>query len=146
MKKYRIYASVTEESKEGWVWISPSDNLTSEFVKIENPKSGKSIICERRIIDENYIKNYNSREGTINIKNDGNVLILNNSFRTQLGGIPTQSEVTLEIKEANGIIEKYISAPLHHPHPFVRISIELGLISVFLGLIGLALGIIGIFT
>lgn len=49
MKKYQIYASVTEESKEGWVWISPSDNLTSEFVKIENPESGKSIICERRI-------------------------------------------------------------------------------------------------
>ena len=146
MKKYRIYASVTEESKEGWVWISPSDNLTSEFVKIENPESGKSIICERRIIDKNYIKNYNSRESTINIKNDGNVLILNDSFRTKLGGIPTQSEVSLEIKDANGLIEKYIFASLHHPHPFVRIGIKLGVISVFLGVIGLTLGIIGILT
>ena len=146
MKKYRIYASVTEESKEGWVWISPSDNLTSEFVKIENPKSGKSIICERRIIDKNYIINYNSRKGTFNIKNDGNVLILNDSFRIKLGGIPTQSEVSLEIKDANGLIEKYIFAPLHHPHPFVRIGIELGLISISLGIVGLILGIIGIFT
>lgn len=146
MKKYRICASLSEEAKEGWVWISPSNDLTSEFVKIENPESGKSIICERRIVDENYIKNYNSRKGTINIKNDDNVLILNDSFRTKLGGISTQSEISLEIKDANGLIEKYISAPLHHPHPFVRIGIKLGLISVFSGLIGLALGIIGILT
>jgi len=144
-KEFTIYASLHEESKEGWVWIPPLENIESEIIKITNPKVGRSIICEKRILDENHIKYYNKRPSTKNINNRQECIITNDYYRNKLGNLCTKEKVMLEIVEANGLINKYIRAPLCHPNPFLRMCIQLGIISVILGSIGLILGLISIF-
>ena len=145
-KTFKIFASLSEESKEGWVWMPPSANVTSDFVKIKNPKMRKSIICERRILDENYLKHYISKNKTRNIEDKDNSLIINAHYRNKLGGLSTTERAALKITEARGIIQIWLRAPLDHPSPFMRLGIKLGIISVVLGFIGLFLGIISIFT
>lgn len=142
-----IYASLFEESKEGWVWIPPlGDDIKSEFIKIIEVKKGRFIVCEKRILDKNYIKIYNNKSTTKRIDENkiDECLIINAYYRNKLGIDKTQERVKLKIVEANGFIDKNIRAPFHHPNPFVRMGIRLGIVSVILGCIGLVLGLLSI--
>ena len=146
-RNLKIYAALFEESKEGWVWIPPiGDNIKSEFIKIIELRKRRYIVCEKRILDKNYIKVYNNKSTTKRIDENKieESIVINAFYRNKLGIDNTQEIVKLKIVEANGCIDKYISAPLHHPNSFVRMGIILGIISMILGVIGLLLGLISI--
>lgn len=144
-RKFKIYAALHEESKEGWVWIGLKD-IKSDFIKITNLEKGKSVICERRDIDDNFIKLYNKRETTEDIEEEEkeNIIVINAYYRGKLGGLETQDEVLLEITETDSIIDKYIKAPSDHPNLFVRASMILGSISIILGFLSFGLGLLSI--
>ena len=103
-------------------------------------------MCEKRILDKNYIKVYNNKSTTKRIDENKieESIVINAFYRNKLGIDNTQEIVKLKIVEANGCIDKYIRAPLHHPNSFVRMGIILGIISMILGVIGLLLGLISI--
>ncbi len=142
-KTYKVYAGLHEESKEGWIWVSPDAELVSEYVRIRNPQNGKSAVCERRLIDENFLEHYKARDRTLSLPDSGDVIVMNAALRERLG-VATQTDVRLGIENATTWWEKYVLVPLHHPHPAIRLGITLGLVSIGLGFLGLLLGIIGL--
>ena len=146
-KKMIPYASLHEESKSGWVWVPPSEDLNSEFIEIINKENQKSIICERRIIDDNYIERYN-KGNTKKIKSDDvdTIFIINEYYRNKLGGLATQKGVELNILNADGFCNERIKAYLDHPDPYLRMGIILGMIFVGLGILSLTLGLFSFFS
>ena len=139
-----VYASLNEESKEGWVWIPCIKGIESNFIKIRNLETKKHIICEKRLLDENYINRYNNRKTTRNITID-KCIIINEYYRSELGNISPGKKINFEITDVKCPIWKYIYAPLKHPNPYVRASIILGIISLTLGALSILLSILTIF-
>ncbi|MGH9794768.1 MAG: hypothetical protein ACRD5G_08355 [Candidatus Acidiferrales bacterium] len=112
---YRIHAALHNEAKEGWAWISRDTNLTPSFIRIKNPVNGKTVVCERRTIDDNFRSVYNSKNGTIPLPEGGPAIVLNAFYREALGAllpVDTKSTVNLEISDANRWWEKYFLAPV----------------------------------
>ncbi len=142
-RTYQVFAGLHEESKEGWIWLSPGHEHLSDYVRVRNPGTSKSVVCERRLLDENFRSFYNQRGGTIALPDLGDVVVMNWWFRKHLGDIATQADVRLDVASATWW-ESHITASWHHPHPAVRVGLTLGFISVGLGFLGLVLGIIGL--
>jgi len=141
-RKFIIYAALYEESKEGWVWIPPSNDISSEFIRIINPKTRKCIVCEKRTLDDNYVEYYNNRRGTrkINKEDIERCVVISEYYRNKLGNIPTKEEVELEIVETNKI-RGHLQGIWHHPNQYLRygmtISMTLGAVSLIFGCISL---------
>ncbi len=141
--KFRVYPSKLEESKEGWVWIPPNIEVNTEFIEIRNPNNKKKIICEKRFLDDNYIRNHKTLQKVENCQNE--CIIMNEFYRNRLGirkYSETREYVELEIREVKCPITKYLIAPLHHPNSFVRISITIGIISLAIGLLSIILSLL----
>jgi hypothetical protein len=145
MADYLICASLHEEAKEGWVWLSSSADLTSFYVRILNPRNGRSVVCEWRSMDDNFRKVYDSTEGTKKLPASGSFIVVSDWYRRSLGILDTQIHMPLEIQDANSIRERYVLPFLHHPNPAIRTSILMGIISLGLGILGLLLGGVGVF-
>ena len=98
--KFRIYPSKLEESKEGWVWIPPHLDISTDFIEIRNPNNKKKIICEKRVLDDNYIRNHKTLRKVENCQNE--CITMNKFYRDHLGirkYSVTREYVELEIKE-----------------------------------------------
>src|SRR5437879_1267697 len=122
MADYLICASLHEEAKEGWVWLSSSADLASDYVRIRNPRNGRSVVCERRSIDDNFRDVYDSTEGTKKLPASGNVIVINDWYRRSLRIFDTRIHMPLEMQEANSLRERYLLPFLHHPNPAIRTS------------------------
>lgn len=144
MSSYHIYAALHEEAKENWVWISSKQPLSGDHLRIRNPDTRKSVVAERRAIDQNFRNHYSSRRETIALPTSGQVVVMNAAHRTRLGIPQTQVDVQLEITEADGWYCRYIRASLDHPHPNVKTSVILAIVSISLGVIGLLLGMLSV--
>lgn len=107
-------------------------------MKIKNPDNGKTVYCESLQIDANFLSAYNQFP-RIAISSPKDALEIGGWYRAALGGLPTQSNVQLEIKSCNSWWGKF-KACTDHPQTVVRVAAWLGLISVGLGLLGAALG------
>ncbi len=144
--KFKVYAALHEESKEGWVWISPLNGIENKkwrVIKIIRPDNKKKIVVEKRVIDENFVNIYNEREHTksdLDKEKDTKSIVMNYNYRTLLG-VSTGETVNLKIKKAN-MWDKLWVASSQHPNIFVKYSIRLGLISVALGAISMIISLI----
>lgn len=140
-KKFTIYAALLEETKAGWIWIPKTNDIKSDLIKVTNPVKKKTIVCECRVIDDNFIDDYNKRRTKRIKKNEMNNIVVSEYYRNKLGDIKTEQQVELIVEESgNGIkgyIDRYLNAPFNHPDVYVRITARVAVWSLFLG--GLAL-------
>ncbi len=80
--EFKVFPSKLEESKEGWVWIPPGLKIETNFVEIKNPENKKKIVCEKRVLDDNYIKNHEGLRGEAKWKDE--CIVINEFYRNIL--------------------------------------------------------------
>lgn len=139
-KNIKILASIKTDAMEGWVWICPTLISENGFYKIENLDTNKKVFCYLRIVDENFVSQYNSSQRTFKLNKEDNSVVINEFYRKKLGIAKANMDYNLEITEA-GWYSKYLSFEFSHPNPYVRQSSRLTLISFFIGIIALGLTI-----
>lgn len=138
----KLFAALREDTQQGWVWLQDPSLPARSVVKIKSSDNGKTVYCESLQIDANFLSAYN-KSPRITISNPQDALVISGWYRAALGGLPTQSDVSLEIKPCNSWWGKF-KACIHHPQTVVRVAAWLGLISVALGLLGAALGAVSL--
>ena len=138
----RIYASLSDDIGEGFVWLKKPGLPPRSVVKITNPATKRSIFCEALQFEENFLKRYNVPP-RLTITNPESAIVMNAWYRALLGGLNTDEDQPLEIADANGWWGK-LRAGLHHPQVIVRVAVSLGVLSVFLGVFGVVLGVVSL--
>lgn len=138
----KLFATLREDTQQGWVWLQDSSLPSRSIVKITNPANGKFVYCEALQIDDNFLSAYNQFP-RINIDNPHTSLVINGWYRATLGNLSTQSDVPLKIKPSNCWWGKF-KACINHPQVIVRVAAWLGVIGLFLGVVGLVLGVISL--
>lgn len=136
---YAIYASTCEEMDSCRVWVGNHGVLpfkSRSVVKITNNANGKKIYCEFYSIDKNYINNYNSKQKTVKIKPQQEVMVLNNWYRSKLGIDETKKKYSLTIRKVNRVIGSMM-LNLGHPQSVVRMAFWLAGLSAVLGFLSL---------
>lgn len=141
-RSMKLFASLREDTQQGWVWLQDRSLPARSIVKIMNPDNGNIIYCEALQIDNNFLCAYN-QSPRITISNPQTVLVINGWYRAALGDLSTQSEVLLCIKPANSWWSKF-KACTDHPQIIVRMAAWLSVIGLFLGVIGLVLGVLSL--
>jgi hypothetical protein len=89
---YIVYASLRDETNDGWAWLSLPDYPSRTLIEIRNGR--RKVFCEYRKIDENFRKHYNDNPRTIKINSMHKkccALVLNAWYRDALG-IKTSSQ------------------------------------------------------
>jgi hypothetical protein len=138
---YRIYAALSSEAREGWVWLPRIADLTSKTIRIR--RSNYSVVCEKRIVDTNFRAEYHSRPNTKTLPDTDDFIVISTWYKEKLG-IFAETECTLQIQNADGFVDKHFRAFLDHPNPAIRVSIVMGTISLALGVLGPGLAILSI--
>lgn len=138
----KLFAALREDTQQGWIWLQDTSLPARSVVKITNPANGSVVYCEALQIDSNFLSAYN-QSPRITISNRETALVINGWYRTALGGLSTQTEVSLKIEPSNSWWGKF-KACTHHPQIIVRVAAWLGAIGLFLGIIGLALGVLSL--
>ena len=136
---YKIWAALAEEENEGWVWFTEPALEPRTLVKIHNPKNGRTIFCQSRHIETNFLTRYNEKNHTLKI-NDGEpakALVISAWYRDALGGLETQSEVCLCVSRLRTPLWRDLRVACHHPDIVARIGTRLGILGVWLGLVSL---------
>lgn len=139
--KLKIYAALSEDINNGWVWLPESIVAARNVVKISNPSSRKKIYCEALSIGPNFKKRYDQKAGC-QIEDPSCAIIINEWYRHKLGIFETQAIEDLDISTFDNILGK-IWASLDHPQNVVRLASLLGILSAFLGIVGIWLAIKG---
>ena len=145
-KKYKVFASMWEDSNEGWVWIPPEKGFEPrDFITVKETKSGEKISCICRIIDPWFLDHYNQPPRRyIDLNEEYPPIVLNDHYRRKLGRkgwkIETDQVYELEIKRV-GKLNYYrkTGALLHHPNNVVSLATFLAVWSVILGGISILL-------
>jgi hypothetical protein len=139
---YTIYAALTEEENEGWIWFEQPNFKTRTLVKVYNPDTNRSILCVSRHIDENFLRRYNGRCHIITITNPSKSLVINEWYRDALGGFATTfhsgHDLTLIITPLKLWGWRDVRAACQHPDIVARIGTRLGLVGTWLGVVGVA--------
>ena len=138
----RIYASFDDDISEGFVWLKKPGLPARSLVKIRNPASGRSVVCEALQFEGNFLHRYN-QSPRFTIDDQQSSIVMNGWYRACLGGLETQKEYTLEITGVRSWWGK-MRACMDHPQIVVRLAIWLGVLSVSLGVVGVLLGIISV--
>ena len=144
--KLKVFASLSEDINNGWLWVPEHVVKNRSVVKIKDlePDSGKSVFCEAIPIDENFISRYNKSELTHEIKDKKASIVINGWYRKKLGIWEIQQEEqNFQITVADNCWG-HIRASLHHPQNVVRLAVTLAIISVILGIMSLVLGIMSL--
>lgn len=140
--KLKIFAALSEDINNGWVWLPDNIVSTRTVVKITNASTRKKVYCEAIQTGFNFQKRYN-QQAKHEITDPSATLIINEWYRQKLGITKTQQFENLEVNTCDNIWGK-TWASLHHPQIVVRLATMLGVLSVFLGVIGILLGIKGL--
>ena len=134
----KLFAALQDDAHQGWVWLQDSTLPARSVVRITNPANGKSVYCEALQIESNFHAQYNQSPRQT-IDDASSAIVLGAWYRAALGGLETQSDVSLSITPANSWRGKF-SACIHHPQIVVRLAAWLGGIGLVLGVIGFVLG------
>ena len=152
MKQYIIQAALHEEANEGWIWARDCDSRA--IVCITNPANSRSVYCQVREIDDNFLRQYNKEPRTPITEMD--TLVISQWYRQALGISEhqrTTDRVNLLIKPLRDLPFRLwgsVRATAHHPEIVVRMGASLGVLGFGLGLVSLLpslltiVGILGI--
>lgn len=160
MTDYIIRASLHEEANAGWIWVKgfPSRSL----VKISNIKKRRTVICQARELDQNFLNIYNPSKSSDDPPVEGrrrfpidfeqDTIVMSEWYRDALGGFDTTKDdnangkVALDIQRYRGCQSwGQLRAALQHPDIVVRLGARLGALGVGLGLLGSFLGFLSLF-
>jgi hypothetical protein len=141
--KLKVFASLSEDINNGWVWVPESLVGERSVVRIKNGKSGKVIFCEALQIGENYLTRYNTNDRTYRIDDKNKTIVMSEWYRKKLGIPETQTEIEFEVMKKDNPWG-HLRASLHHPQIVVRLAMKLAILSIVLGAIGVYLGVVGI--
>jgi len=149
---YSLFAAPHDETDKGWIWTRKDDALTRTIVLIKNRGLKRSVYCEYRKLDENFVKRYNEAHKNYdakyslptNPKQWQNVLILSGWYRDALGRLKSQTSVDLEILKPAISPWAALRAACQHPDPGVRVATRLAVIGTWLGLIGVLFALLPI--
>ena len=141
--KLKVFASLSEDINNGWIWVPESLVDERTVVRIKNKKSGKVIFCEALQIGENYLKRYNTNDRTYRIIDKGGSIVMSEWYRKKLGITETQIDIDFDVVKKDNPWS-HLRASLHHPQIVVRLATWLSGIGLLLGVIGLFLGIASI--
>ena len=141
--KLKVFASLSEDINNGWVWVPESLVGERAVVRIKNSDSGKVVFCEALQIGENYLKRYNTNDSTYRINDRNGSIVMSEWYRKRLGIPDTRIEIEFEVIKKDNLWGQ-LRASLHHPQIVVRLAMKLAIISVVLGAIGVYLGVVGI--
>lgn len=143
-QQIRIFAALRDEVNDGWVWIGPTDCEFRDIIQITNPQNCKSIFCECRRFDTNFINFYNIKgDKRKRINENEPSIVISGWYRKKLGNIQTKSTYELEVKKAFWVIGSLLACR-DNPQIIYRVSFYLGSISVVLGLLSVVLSIVGV--
>lgn len=137
-KNYTIFAALSDEANEGWVWFGCPSLPARTIVKVHCPKTCRTVFCESRKIDSNFQKHYNDQEHTRKIQNPCESLVISEWYRDALGGFLTKESIELDITPVHIPAWSGIRASCHHPEIAVRVGTRLGVLGAWLGLVGLS--------
>lgn len=141
----RIYACLTDDVSDGFVWLSRPGLPSRAIVKITSPENRRSIHCEALQFDENFVRHYNESPSRIKIENQDDSIVMSGWYRAKLGDLERQRDYPLKVVIANGAAGKLLAC-IGHPQVAIRVAVWLGIISVALGVVGFVLGLIGLCT
>jgi len=141
--EFHIRAALHDEAKDGWAWIIPAQDVEAPYVRIRNLANDKAVVCEQRVIDENFRRIYNGREYTRRIAPDEQVLVISTHYRKRLQIRSTEETANLEVAPRYGSIAS-LRAGWSHASPVVRVATKLGFVSLILGFLGLATGLVSL--
>lgn len=141
--KLKVFASLSEDINNGWVWVPESFVSERAVVRIKNSSSGRVVFCEALQIGDNYLKRYNANDRTYLINDQNESIVMSEWYRKKLGIIETQTEIEFEIVKKDNFWS-HLRASLHHPQIVVRLATGLAILSVVLGVIGVFFGVAGI--
>ena len=136
-RQLKIYAALREEIDDGHVWLSQKSLKPRCVVKIQ--ANGKTVYCEVRQIDDNFIDHYNKdKSGRLPIEDRESSIVMGYWHRAKLGdgNEPLQTGSTECF-----LVEKAlpgwggIRAGWDHPQIVVRTAMGLALLSVVLGVL-----------
>jgi len=71
---YAIFAALSDQTNEGWIWFSNPSLHTRTIVKVRNPKAGRVVFCESRKIDPNFLAEY--KQSAREIENPDKALVM----------------------------------------------------------------------
>ena len=139
------FPALHDETKEGWVWVYPQigRQAPSTHIRISNPKSRRSVVCEQRVIDKNFISHYNeANAGSRFLPRDQKVIVASWHYRQRL-----DMEVGDGGKQELGIVPAQwplagVCAGLAHPSSEVPTATGLGLLALALGIVSVALAVV----
>lgn len=143
-RKYEVFAALYEDSNEGWIWMPGEKDFDSrDHITVKSIATGKKVTCVCRIIDDNYIIQYNQPPRRI-IANPKEAIVLSTYYRDKLADrakskeIKTSNIYEFEIKKVWRFnYFRKILALVQHPDNAIKIATWLAIISIIIGLLGL---------
>ena len=97
--KLKVFASLSEDINNGWVWVPENLFGKRTVVQIKNRNSRKVVFCEALQIGENYLKRYNTNDRTHRISDKNSFIVISEWYRKKLGIPETQTEIELGVLE-----------------------------------------------
>jgi hypothetical protein len=134
--KLKVFASLSEDINNGWVWLPASIVPKRIVVKVQNLDNKKAVHCEALPIGNNFTTRYNDATNTNKISDSNSCIVLNEWYREKLGIDSTQTEHEFRVITADNPYGHF-RASLSHPQIVVRLAMELGFIGLILGIISL---------
>jgi hypothetical protein len=156
---YRVFSALHEDTDKGWAWLYLEDTggfVSRTTIKIVSPDVKRSVYCEYRAIDSNFIKRYDRSEftrciyfankhetqsGQLDVASLGKVVVLSDWYRQALGGIETthgaRDGQKLEIYKPRFALWADLRAACQHPEPGVRVATRVAILGTWLGVTAL---------
>lgn len=148
MDFYVIRAARNEDSNEGWVWMREYPSRTVlKLTRAAAPRwkfwSRRSVYCQARQIDHNFLADYNRRKRTVAIRDRHPTIVMSGWYRDALGGLKAatkgiQKPTKIKVRRSSIPLWRSLRAASHHPEVTVRLGTRLGVLGVWMGVVSLA--------
>jgi hypothetical protein len=163
---YRTFGALHEDTDKGWVWLllGETTGLSSRMtIRISRPEAKRSIYCEYRALDDNFVRTYDTSEDTtsiyftnkqnaprrdilIDLSSLGDVIVLSDWYRKGLGGFNTTArsggKQKLNICKPWFPLWADLRAACQHPEPGVRVTTRVAILGTWLGVTALVPAIV----
>jgi len=155
---YSVFSALHEETDKGWVWtrLEKAEGFTSR-ITIKISHAGRSVYCEYRSIDANFVKRYDRsdntkcmyfktkeearREPVSDLTSLSKVIVISDWYRKALGDFGTTwksgERQKLAISKPRCALWADLRAACQHPEPGVRVATRVAILGTWLGVTAL---------
>lgn len=159
---YRVFAALHEDTDKGWAWVSLGKRFESRTtIRITREFGGRkrTVYCEYREIDANFVKTYDSREDTacmyfadhvaakrakpedVQLAQLGDIAVISKWYRRALGDFETTKRggghQKLSFDEPCARWWRDLRAACQHPEPGMRVATKIAVLGAWLGVTAL---------